>query len=221
MQSKASHARQAYLALEAMVVTRELPPGSVVTERYLVERVALGRTPVREAIQQLSWEGLLEIRPRSGIMVTDLRPEDYLRVMEPRLALEPILARAAARFADAGVRERLRRCAHDMLGHARAGDNLGFLAADKCFDEALQDACPNIFLSRTLAPLQAHARRLWFRYDSADGPGPSAEHHLSVMEAVQAADPERAGQEMLELMKFLTRGAARLVPTDESHGAAR
>ncbi len=45
---------RAYRALERMIVTLELAPGAVVTERVLVERLSLGRTPVREAIQRLT-----------------------------------------------------------------------------------------------------------------------------------------------------------------------
>jgi DNA-binding GntR family transcriptional regulator len=44
------------------VVTLELAPGSSVTEGTLIDRVGLGRTPVREAIQRLAWEGLMEIQ---------------------------------------------------------------------------------------------------------------------------------------------------------------
>ncbi|TIW79039.1 MAG: GntR family transcriptional regulator, partial [Mesorhizobium sp.] len=50
-------ATRAYRVLEHMIVTLELAPASFVTEGSLIERLALGRTPVREAIQRLAWEG--------------------------------------------------------------------------------------------------------------------------------------------------------------------
>ena len=63
---------RAYRTLERMIVTLELAPGSVATEATLIERVGLGRTPVREALQRLAWEGLVEVRPRAGVAVAPL-----------------------------------------------------------------------------------------------------------------------------------------------------
>src|SRR5690606_13001933 len=77
-------AARAYRMLERMIVTLELAPGSVQTEGALIERVGLGRTPVREAIQRLAWEGLIEIRPRAGLGIAPLHQSDWLRVLEAR-----------------------------------------------------------------------------------------------------------------------------------------
>ncbi|RWF13777.1 MAG: GntR family transcriptional regulator, partial [Mesorhizobium sp.] len=77
-------ATRAYRALEHMIVTLELPPASFVTEGALIDRLGLGRTPVREAIQRLAWEGLLDVRPRAGVAVAPLHPGDWLRVLDAR-----------------------------------------------------------------------------------------------------------------------------------------
>ena len=79
-------------------MTLELAPGSVATEGALIERLGLGRTPVREAIQRLAWEGLLEVRPRAGVAIAPLHAGDWLRVLDARRGVEIILARSAARF---------------------------------------------------------------------------------------------------------------------------
>src|SRR6478609_3116068 len=92
-------AARAYRMLERLIVTLELSPGSIATEGGLIERVGLGRTPVREAIQRLAWEGLIEIRPRAGLEIAPLHAADWLRVLDARRGVEIILARAAARFA--------------------------------------------------------------------------------------------------------------------------
>ncbi|RVB34886.1 GntR family transcriptional regulator, partial [Mesorhizobium sp. M7A.F.Ca.CA.001.07.2.1] len=65
-------ATRAYHVLEHMIVTLELAPASFVTEGALIDRLGLGRTPVREAIQRLAWEGLLDVRPRAGIAIAPL-----------------------------------------------------------------------------------------------------------------------------------------------------
>src|SRR5690606_999483 len=81
---------RAYRELERMIVTLDLAPGAVVTERVLIERLSLGRTPVREAIQRLTWEGLLEVRPRAGIVVAPLNAADWLRVIDARRGVEMV-----------------------------------------------------------------------------------------------------------------------------------
>src|SRR6185369_2675322 len=94
-------AARAYRMLERMIVTLDLPPGSIATEGGLIERVGLGRTPVREAIQRLAWEGLVEIRPRAGLAISPLQAADWVRVLDARSGVEQVLARSAARNATA------------------------------------------------------------------------------------------------------------------------
>ncbi|PWW01971.1 DNA-binding GntR family transcriptional regulator [Hoeflea marina] len=208
MEPTQSHAHAAYRDLEQRIVTLDLRPGMSVTERQLIDLVGLGRTPVREALQRLSWEGLIEIRPRSGILVTDIRPEDYQRVMEPRLVLEPVLAASVARHADAGHRQRLAVIIDAMEDAASDGDVESFLKADKACDEVLADACPNPFITRVLTPLQTHSRRLWFRFGAATGPAISAGLHIAVMRAICAADEPAAEAAMRALMRHLRDEAA-------------
>lgn len=210
-QAAISQARRAYLILEDKLVTLALQPCQVLSERQLIELVGLGRTPVREAIQRLSWEGLIEVLPRSGIRVSDIRPEDYMRVMEPRAVLEPLLARNAARYANSGHTTSLTICAGEMEAAAKADDVHSFLKADKVFDEVLAVACPNKFLTKVLAPLQTHSRRFWFRFGSTDGPEKSARLHVEVMQAINRKDEAAAEKSMANLVDYLSATARKLI----------
>src|SRR6218665_2490644 len=95
-QATGSQAHTAYLALEGLIVTMKLKPGALVTEKQLIELAGHGRTPVREAIQKLAWQGLMEVRPRVGLQVAAIRPEDHRHVMETRRRLEPLAAEQVA-----------------------------------------------------------------------------------------------------------------------------
>ena len=128
---------RAYRALERMIVTLELAPGSVATEGALIERLGLGRTPVREAIQRLAWEGLLEVRPRAGLAIAPLHAGDWLRVLDARRGVEIVLARSAARFVTREAADRFHAAALAMQKAVIAGDVVAFLEADKALDEAL------------------------------------------------------------------------------------
>lgn len=194
---------RAYRGLEKMIVTLELAPGAVVTERVLIERLSLGRTPVREAIQRLTWEGLLEVRPRAGIVVSPLNAADWLRVIDARRGVEIVLARSAARFLAADAAPHFQATALAMRDAVLGNDVLGFLEADKSLDEALTRAADNPFAARVAAPLQTHSRRFWYRFQSGTGLAESAANHVALIGAILDRDEERAGIEADRLMSLL------------------
>lgn len=196
-------AAKAYRALERMIVTLELPPGSVATEGVLIARLGLGRTPVREAIQRLAWEGLVDIRPRAGLAIAPLHAGDWLRVLEARHGVEVILARSAARFVTRNAAENFHGAALAMQKAVLANDVLAFLEADKALDEALAFAADNPFAARLAAPLQTHSRRFWYRYRSGTGLAESAEHHVRVIRAILNGDEQAAAGEIEDLLSML------------------
>lgn len=194
---------RAYHALEKMIVTLELAPGSVTTERALIEKLSLGRTPVREAIQRLAWEGLVSVRPRAGLEVAPLHAADWLRVLDARHGVELILARSAARLATRDTVERLQATAVAMHEAVLKNDVAGFLEADKSLDEAMADATDNPFAARLAAPLQTHSRRFWFRFQSGTGLAEAAGNHVTLIRAIIARDEEAAATEADRLMSLL------------------
>ncbi len=200
-------ALRAYHALERMIVTLELEPGGIATEGALIERVGLGRTPVREAIQRLAWEGLIEVRPRAGLAITPLEPADWLRVLDAREGVELVLARAAARFASPDAAGRFRSSAEAMQAAAGNGNVVAFMEADKALDEALAEASNNPFAARLAAPLQTHSRRFWFRYQAQTGLAAAAQRHVGLINAILSGDPDEAVAEVARLMTMLRRYA--------------
>lgn len=198
-----SQVHGAYLAIEYRIVTLAFRPGAMLTEKSIIEAVSFGRTPVREAIQRLTLEGLTEVHPRLGVKIAEIRPEDYPRVIEPRLTLEPLLSRSAARYASPHDRDIIRACMHAMLASARDDDLLGFLQQDKALDEAISASAANPFLPRVLAPLHIHSRRFWYQYHGTDGLMNAAQGHAAMCEAIIAGDSERAFMETRELMDYL------------------
>lgn len=207
-----SQLHEAYLAIEDRIVTLEFVPGSMLTEKFIIDSVGFGRTPVREAIQRLMLEGLIEVHPRSGVKIVDIRPEDYPRAIEPRLTLEPLLARSAARFGGPRNREIIVHCMHEMHAAARRGDVRGYLRQDKALDEAISSAAANPFLPRILAPLQIHSRRFWFHYHGTNGLVEAADGHVAVCQAIIVGDGEAAFEKARALMEYLFAGSkARVV----------
>jgi len=203
-ESPSSQSHLAYLALERRIVTLEVAPGALVTEKQLIDLAGLGRTPVREAIQKLEWQGLIAVRPRAGLQISAIRPEDHADVMATRRQLEPLAADLVARHADHGHRERLVACAQEMTACSIRSDLEGFLAADKAFDEIMEEACPNRFLTAALAPLQTHSRRLWFSRADHRHMDRSVDLHVKVIRAVRNGDGPAAASAMADLLDHLS-----------------
>ncbi|MEZ2333523.1 GntR family transcriptional regulator [Mesorhizobium sp. RCC_202] len=205
-------ASKAYRTLEHMIVTLELAPSSFVTEGALIDKLGLGRTPVREAIQRLAWEGLLDVRPRAGIAVAPLHAGDWLRVLDARCGIEVVLARSAARFVTREAADMFHEAALAMQKAVIAGNVLAFIQADKALDEALAIAADNPFAARVAAPLQSHSRRFWFRYKADTGLAESAEHHVALIRSILDGDEEAAAKDAKKLMALL-RGHAEVAAT--------
>jgi DNA-binding GntR family transcriptional regulator len=203
-----SHSRLAYLRLERLIVTLELAPGSMVTEKQLIARSGLGRTPVREAIQKLEWQGLIAVRPRAGLQITALDPAHPAMIYQTRRQLEPLAARLMAGHIDARAREALIACAKAMTECSVTGDKAGFLDADKLFDEILERTCPNPFIVQALSALQTHARRYWF--DAADDKAldTSVNLHVKVIRALLQGDPDAAEAAMRDLIDGIASAAS-------------
>ncbi|TRC85181.1 GntR family transcriptional regulator [Mesorhizobium sp. WSM4310] len=205
-------AARAYRVLEHMIVTLELAPSSFVTEGALIEKLDLGRTPVREAIQRLAWEGLLDVRPRAGIAIAPLHPGDWLRVLDARRGVEVVLARSAARFVTREAADLFHEAALAMQKAVISGNVLAFIQADKALDEALAMAADNPFAARLAAPLQTHSRRFWFRYKADTGLAESAEHHVALIRSILDGDEDAAAKDAKRLMALL-RGHAEVAAT--------
>ena len=91
-----SLADKAYYAIRDMIVSLQLRPGAVINERALIERLGIGRTPVREALRRLAQEQLVEVYPRRGMFVTTVEIRDLASLCEVRDVLESHAARLAA-----------------------------------------------------------------------------------------------------------------------------
>ncbi len=203
-------ADQAYRLLEDRIVRLELPPGARFTEQTLGAHIAMGRTPVREAIQRLVDDGLLLVFPRKGVMVTLIKPQDVIQALEVRLVLERMIAANAARDADVAQRQSLALCASNLLAAAAAHDVDAYMQADHAFDVELGRVSGNPFAVRAVAPLQTMARRAWFYFTRNVDLLPAAERHASLARAVAEGKVYEAVQASDQLIFHIRDGLRRI-----------
>ena len=191
-----SQADRAYHAIRDLIVSLELRPGSVINERELMERVGVGRTPTREALQRLAQERLVEVYPRRGMFVTSVEIRDLASLSEVRVVLESHAARLAAERATAGDRETIAELLRELDRREPAGQR-ALMDLDQRIHRHVYRCTRNQFLETTLEEYYALALRIWFL--ALDRPvelQSAVLEHRALLEAIRAGDAEKAEQVM-------------------------
>ena len=89
--SKMNLKTQAYNTIRQKIVTCEYAPGTFLNEELLTTELGLSRTPVRDALSRLEQEGLIEIKPKKGIIVMPLSINTINMIFEVRQLYEPYI----------------------------------------------------------------------------------------------------------------------------------
>jgi DNA-binding GntR family transcriptional regulator len=187
-----SLADKAYHEIRRLIVSLELAPGVVIDERELIERLEIGRTPVREALRRLSHERLVEVYPRRGMFVTGVDVRELARLSEVREVLEPEAARLAAERATDSDRAELAA----LLAELDAGST-ELMELDERIHRAVYRAAHNDLLEATLEQYYVLALRIWsIALDRAHELEEAVEAHRTLLEAIQAGDADRAADTM-------------------------
>ncbi len=150
--------------LEEMIVTLQLPPGSLWSESMLSESLGIGRTPVREALQRLAEYHMVEILRRHGIRIAEVNEHEQLLVLETRRELERLIAARAARRASAAEKQTLAAMAQALLAAGKAGDVVELLRQYFVAKSFMARCAGNRFSEQAIAPLYTLSRRFYFMH---------------------------------------------------------
>ncbi|MBA3479926.1 MAG: GntR family transcriptional regulator, partial [Lautropia sp.] len=185
---------EAYARLEELIVTLQLRPGVAVSEAMLSERLGIGRTPIREALQRLAREHLVIVLPQRGNLVSEIDVKKQLRLLETRREVERLIVRCAARRATPDEREEFRQLAETFGRAAAKNDSRTFLRADKRFNDLSLQAARNEFAAGAIGLMHGLSRRFWYLHyrQAADMPE-TARLHANVAAAIVTADEDAAG----------------------------
>jgi len=190
-------ADQAYLVLRELIVSLELAPGALVKEPELVQRLGIGRTPVREALRRLAQERLIEVFPRRGMVVTTVDVRDLARLCEVRLSLEPEAARLAAERATQADLDEITALLTELAARRRRDDK-ALIALDRRIHAAIYHATHNVFLEETLEWYYAHALRIWMLGLEKTGLKAAVHEHAELLGAILRGNGGRAAELMRE-----------------------
>lgn len=191
-----SNSQRAYQALRDMIFSGELAPGSDHLESEMATRLGVSRTPVREAALMLESQGLLELRPRKGVRILPVSPDDMAEIYDVLTELECLAARnaAAKRLTDKSL-QTLTNAIESMELAVSAGDLEQWAQSDDAFHRELVRLGGNSRVTAIFEMMNDQVRRaravtLFMR----DMPVQSNEDHRQVYEAIKAGDAKRAGE---------------------------
>jgi DNA-binding GntR family transcriptional regulator len=205
---------KAYQTVRERIVRGVYPASSRITEQEVASAAGVSRTPVREALRKLHAEGLLEFIPHQGAIVTEWTTEDQEDVFELRALLESYgAARAARRMTPTGISE-LRQIAEDQY-HETLSKTEGYLERignlNSQFHRRIHEFAGSTRLGSALSSLiEAPLMMKTFRSYEDEDLIRSASHHLEIVRALEARDPDWSAALMRSHI-LGARGALRLL----------
>lgn len=186
----------AYEEIKRRILDNEFPPGFHSLEQELADRLGMSRTPIREALNRLHAERLIEVTPRHGMRVLPMSPEDMNWIQQ---LLECLETKAAELIASRKLGTQqlgfLDEAVAEMESTLDRGDLDAWAAADERFHRVLLKECGNPRLAEMAFTLwdQAHRARMVtlrlrpeLRQSNWD--------HRALVEAIRKRDSEAARQ---------------------------
>lgn len=180
-------------SLRAALVSGRMAPGTTYSIPALAEQFGVSATPVREAMLDLVNEGIVTPVPNKGFRVVELSDDELDQITELRRLLEVPTVRGLAGNLDASRIKDLRKRAEDIGRHARAGDVVAYVEADRDLHLALLAAAGNQRLVELVGRLRDQSRLYGLEQLAADGVlAESADEHLDLLDALERGDAEAA-----------------------------
>lgn len=188
---------QVAVRLRDMIVHGTLRPGERINEATMCDQLSISRTPLREAFKTLAAEGLVELRPNRGALVTPLRQPETLELFETIAGLERIAAEHAADRLSLAELKRLEKLHAKMEACHEAGHMRPYFACNQEIHQTIVAGAKNKVLQSAHGFL--HVRMTRARYFALFAPqrwSESVAEHRRIMDALRVRDGARAGAEM-------------------------
>jgi DNA-binding GntR family transcriptional regulator len=208
--------KKAYDLLRREILDLTLPPGSPIDEVQLADRLALSRTPIREALARLATEGLIHTLPNRSTMVSNI---DFLNLpsyFDALTLMYRVTTRLAAQNSQAGDLDIIRSHQQQFANAVSKHDALAMISTNRDLHAAIAEAGRNPYYTTFFVRLLDDGRRLLrLYYQSFDDRPPATviEEHEDIIAAISARDVDasdrlakaHADQIVRQIQKLLAR----------------
>ena len=187
--------------LRSAILNGEIKPGTWLRQERLAQEYQVSQMPVREALKELTAEGLVEHVPYRGVRVIEFSPEDISDLYACRSFIEGLAARAAADVITSAELAQLKELQAQMRAHLQPQVLPEYTELNRRFHRLIFSASRRTYLTRTLNQLwDAFPSMLWGNFARTAGqPLPQRdladiEEHEAIIEALERHDGAAAEQ---------------------------
>jgi GntR family transcriptional regulator, rspAB operon transcriptional repressor len=206
---------QTYWYLHQLIISHQLKPGSRINYDELSEELGISKTPLRDAFNRLSQEGLVEIKPRSGTFVSIPNIKDVREVYDVRKALErQSIELAIDKIPQSELEKLLELNQAVKKKFQESGNFQAFLDSDRVIHQAIINYSNNSRIINIMETLNAQIS--WFGFLIIDKirerVSEATEHHQAILEAMMNKDVEVA----MKVMEYHVEKTKQIVIKDIS-----
>lgn len=195
-------AQAAYEQVKRDIVWCRLDPGQLVSRAQLIERYGLGEAAIREALNRLTQERLIEVLPREGYQIAPVTLKQIQDLFQARLILEPAVTRLAVGQVDIDELRALDQGHRDAFNWRDRGELETFVAANAAFHMAVARGSGNDRLIKMMNDLADEMERVMLlSYLSSRRNHGSDPTHAAVIDALAAGDGDLAAATMAEQLE--------------------
>ncbi len=164
-----SYSDQVADVIEEDILNGIYEPGQRITETMLSARFNISRSPLREALQKLEYEGYLEKEPYKGYRVVRATPEEVMNIFVIRANLESLAVYLAVQKQDPDILKRLEDLHEQMKEAAADNDSSRYYDANWRFHLTFHDGCNNRQLQSLLENFFKQTQRYRREYFKTEG----------------------------------------------------
>ena len=187
-----------YEAIRDGIVSKQLAPGTRLSEIKLADQLGVSKTPVREALVRLQAIGLVEAEEARGARVVTPSRDRIRHAYEVRGGHEFTAARLAAAHAGSDEVAELQRVAQETVERATRHDAPGFRECDALFHRSVAKASANPLLIQLVENSFSLCSALRSRDAPVTGDSIACAHqHVSIAAVIAAHEQDAAGSQML------------------------
>ena len=205
--------QHAVTRLRQAIVTGDMAPGQRLVEEELAGAFEVTRASLRQALIDLTADGLVERIPNRGARVRVITREEAVAITECRMVLEGLCAAKAAERVSAEQARRLSRLSDELRAAVSDGEPVRYSELNRQLHRLVIDISGQETAAGLIARLNGQLVRHQFRLSLRPGrPQQSLPEHLAIIAAIVAKDPVRAEEAARDHLRSVIRALSQEEP---------
>lgn len=203
---------QIVIQLRDMIIQNQLAPGDRIRERDICKKLNVSRTPLREALQKLASEGLIDLVPNCGAVITQPTADEIVDMLQVLGALESFAGERACETISQDEINEIKALQYEMLAAFSRGDRLKYFKLNQRIHLAIVKAARSETLLSMHARLNARLYRIRYQSNLRNELwGSAVEEHNEIMTALEKRDAEKTSKLLRQHLKNTWKKVCELV----------